>query len=142
MAVWLLWLIISGIFIVAEVFTLTFYLLLAGLGALAASGMAALEFSTTIQIFTATLITIIGWFIVHKYKPQNLHPDSRSNPNLNMDIGTVVKLAAIAADGKISVMLRGARWDAVIEHDATPDITAQYIITKIDGSTLILTPKN
>lgn len=142
MTAWLLWLLISGSLIIAEVFTLTFYLLLAGIGALVASGMAASGFSGPVQILTMTAVTLIGCVFVHKLRPQNQHPDHRTNPNLNMDIGTTVHIASVHPDGKFSVMLRGARWDAIVENDAAPSADTAYTITKIDGSTLILTPKS
>lgn len=142
MTTWLLWLLISGSLIIAEIFTLSFYLLLAAIGALVASGLAATGFDTTTQIVIATLVTLAGWIFLNKFKPQNRHPDHRSNPDLNMDIGTTVRILSISADGKISVLLRGARWDARIENNETTDVTATYTITKIDGSTLILTKKS
>lgn len=142
MTAWLLWLLISGSLIIAEIFTLSFYLLLAAIGALVASGLAATGFDTTIQIVVATLVTFGGWVLLNKFKPQNQHPDPRSNPDLNMDIGATVRILSISADGRISVLLRGARWDAKIENGEAPDVTSDYIITKIDGSTLILSKKS
>ena len=142
MATWLIWLVVSGIFIIAEVLTLTFYLLLAGAGALVAALFAWLEMSVPAQIIAATLVTIVGWIIVHKYRPQNAHPDPQTNPALNMDIGTVVRLSEITPEKKLLVNLRGARWEARVENDPSPDMTREYVIKRIDGSTLILTPQS
>lgn len=141
MTAWLFWLLISASLIVAEIFTLSFYLLLAGIGALVASGLAATGFNDITQVVVAALVTLVGWFLLQKYKPQNQHPDHRTNPDLNMDIGQTVRLASISSDGKISVILRGARWDAQIDDGSIPDQTKDYIISKIDGSILILNPK-
>lgn len=141
MATWLIWLIVSGIFIVAEVLTLTFYLLLAGIGAIVAAALAFFGATITAQIIGATLITVIGWGIIHKYKPQNLYPDPQTNPALNMDIGTEVRIHSITPDGKAHVLLRGARWNAKIENNIPADISKEYVISKIDGSILILNPK-
>jgi len=142
MATWLIWLIVSGIFIVAEVLTLTFYLLLAGIGAVVAAALAYLGAGITAQIIGATLVTVIGWGIIHKYKPQNLHPDPQTNPDMNMDIGAVIRIHSLTPDGKIHVMHRGARWDAKIENNTPADIAKEYVISKIDGSTLIINPKS
>lgn len=141
MTAWLFWLLVSGTLIIAEIFTLSFYLLLAAIGALIACGLAASGFNDITQVIAAALVTLLGWFLLNKFKPQNEHPDHRSNPALNMDIGQVVRLSAISPDGKLSVFLRGARWDAQIENDSQPDLTQDYVITKIDGSILILKPK-
>ena len=138
MTAWLFWLLASASLIIAEIFTLSFYLLLAGIGALVASGLAATGFGTATQILSATIVTLTGFFLIHKYKPQHKHPDSRTNPDLNMDIGTTVRILSVAPDGKLSVRLRGARWDAKLDGNGVPDLNADYIISKIDGSTLIL----
>lgn len=142
MTAWLFWLLVSGSLIIAEMFTLSFYLLLAGIGALVACGLAATGFNDVTQVLAAALVTLLGWFMLQKYKPQNAHPDHRTNPDLNMDIGATVRIASVAPDGKLSVMLRGARWDAQIEDGSAPDTTKDYTISKIDGSTLILKQKS
>lgn len=141
MAVWLIWLIISGILIAAEIFTLSFYLLLASFGALSAALLAYFEYSPTHQILAAAIVTFIGWVLVHKFKPENKHPDSRTNPALNMDIGETVKISSAQPDGRLSVILRGARWDAKIEGDVPADTNTIYTIIRIEGSILILQPK-
>ena len=141
MAVWLIWLIVSGILIAAEIFTLSFYLLLAGFGALFAALLAYFEYEPTWQILAAAIVTLIGWFFVHKFKPENQHPDSRENPALNMDIGETVKISSAQPDGRLSVMLRGARWYAKLESDVPPDLNTNYTIVRIEGSILILKPK-
>ncbi len=143
MTPWLLWLLICGLLVIAEIFTLSFYLLLAAIGALVASGLAASGVDMAVQILAAAIITLIGWAWLSKFKPQNAHPDSRTNPALNMDIGATVRLASITPDGRISVLLRGARWDAQMEDGVIPqDLSGDYTIVKIDGSTLILNRKN
>lgn len=141
MTAWLFWLLISASLIIAEIFTLSFYLLLAGIGALVASGLAATGFNDIVQVLAAALVTLAGWFLLNKYKPEKLHPDHRANPNLNMDIGSEVKIASIDPDGKLHVLLRGARWDAKIDDGTIADNAKTYTISKIDGSTLYLTSK-
>ena len=142
MAVWLIWLLLSGILIVAEILTLSLYLLLAGIGALLGAALAFFGTGIGVQITAATILTLISWALLTKFRPQKKHPDSRTNPDLNMDIGTDVKISDITPDGKLSVMLRGARWDAKLDHNTTPDLTATYKIVKIDGSILILKEKH
>ncbi len=141
MTAWLFWLLISGSLVAAEIFTLSFYLLLAGIGALVASGVAATGYDSAAQLIAATGVTLIGWAALQKYNPKHQHPDSRTNPALNMDIGNTVRINSIDANGKISVILRGANWEARIEDGSEPDTTVGYIITKLDGSILILTKK-
>ncbi len=141
MSAWLFWLLVSATLIIAEIFTLSFYLLLAAIGALVAAGLAATGFGNVVQILAAAIVTLIGWFLLRKYKPEKLHPDHRANPNLNMDIGSEVKIASVAPDGTLHVLLRGARWDAKIDDGTAPDTTKIYTISKIDGSTLHLTSK-
>ncbi len=141
MALWLIWVLAASALIIVEVFTVSFYLLLAAIGALVAAFAAYLGFELAFQIFIASIVTLIGWTALHKFRPQVKHPDSRANPDLNMDIGASVRIKGIDANGDLIVSHRGANWAAQIENGEAANLSLDYQIIKIDGAKLILAPK-
>lgn len=141
MAAWIIWIIVAAILSIAEMITSSFYLLLAAFGALAAALLAYLGFSDVAQILTATLVTLIGWCILYKIRPHASRGDAQSSSDMNMDIGATVKISEIN-DTTLKVNYRGAMWTAELFDPAfVPSLTETYVISRISGSTLILTPK-
>jgi membrane protein implicated in regulation of membrane protease activity len=141
MAAWIIWIIMAAILSIAEMITSSFYLLLAAFGALAAALLAYLGFSDVAQILTATLVTLIGWGILYKIRPHASRGDAQSNSDMNMDIGATVKISEIN-DSNLKVNYRGAMWNAeLFDASFVPSLTETYLISRISGSTLILTPK-
>ncbi len=138
MSVWLIWIIIAAILAVAEIFTGSFYLILAGMGALGAAALAGMGAPLWAQISAAALVTFIGWALLHKLRPQNKFPFFQSNPALNMDIGASVRISDIAPSGKITVRYRGADWSARMQDGVNAELNKDFTIKQIDGSTLIL----
>lgn len=139
---WILWTIIALLLGIAEIMTGSFYLLFAAMGALCGSALAFFGASDTVQVFGAAIVTLIGWAILFKFGPARHQGDSQSNPNLNMDIGATVRLSEITTDRHLRVYYRGTVWNAELADGlASPSLEQDYIISRISGSTLILSPK-
>lgn len=138
MSAWVIWFVVAGGLAVGEILTGTFFLLLASFGALAAAGVAYAGYNAITQIFIGALVTLVGWFVLKKFRPQITHPDAQSNPDMNIDIGAVVRIHKINADGHVTVNYRGSSWQAAMQDGLTPALNTDYKITRIEGSKLIL----
>lgn len=141
MSAWIVWLIVAFLLAIAEIATMSFYLLLAALGSLCASLIAYNGASDVAQIITASLVTLIGWGLIYKFlshKPR-LHA---SNANMNMDIGEEVRVNEIKGSNDLRVNYRGAVWNAKLaDSTQTASLEKIYVISTISGSTLILSEK-
>jgi membrane protein implicated in regulation of membrane protease activity len=137
---WVVWLVMAVILAVAELTTGTFYLLIfavgAGAGCIAAYAGAAM----TVQLLCAAVVSLIGWFAVKKLRPAHKAVAPEADPNMNMDIGNIVRIATVD-NGRITVMYRGTKWDASIEGDRIPMLEQDYVITKVRGAHLVLSEK-
>jgi membrane protein implicated in regulation of membrane protease activity len=141
MSAWVVWLITAFLLAIAEMATMSFYLLLAAFGALCAALLAYLGASDVVQILTASIVTLCGWGIIYKFLSNKSQPH-QSDSNMNMDIGTEVKIAEIATDGNLRVNYRGSMWNAKLANgSAEATLQKTYIISSITGSTLILSEK-
>lgn len=138
MATWLVWFIVSAFLAVAEIFTGSLYLILASAGAAGAALLSLLDAPVWSQILAASFITLVGWALLRKFRPQNKFPLFQSNPDINMDIGAKVRIDTISVDGVITVRYRGTTWGARMVNGLAAQLDKEYEIKQIDGSTLIL----
>jgi membrane protein implicated in regulation of membrane protease activity len=141
MSLWIIWTILAGAFIIAEMMTATFYFLLLGLGLLAAAALAYLGFELWLHFIAAAIVIFVGWIVVRQFRPQILNPDARANPDMNIDIGTVVRLSEIHPNGKVLTNYRGAQWEVEILDGSSPQMDRDYIIHAVNGAKLVLTQK-
>lgn len=137
MAYWILWLAAAGILAVAEMMTGTFYLLVFAVGAAVACIAAYAGMGLPLQILAAAATSFGGWLVLKKMRPLGKQVAPESDPNLNMDIGAIVRIASVE-NGRIAVTHRGTKWDAAIEGNRPARTDRDYVITAVRGSQLIL----
>jgi membrane protein implicated in regulation of membrane protease activity len=137
MSYWVLWLAAAGILAVAELMTGTLYLLIFAVGAAVACLAAYAGLGLAMQILAAAVTSFAGWLLLKKLRPARKQVAPESNPNLNMDIGTVVRIASIE-NGRVTVMHRGTKWDAAIEGNRPALMDRDYVIKAVRGAQLIL----
>ncbi len=135
---WVFWIVAAAVLFVAEMVTGTFYLLLAAIGALAASALAYAGQDMIVQIIAAAVVTFIGWVIVNKFRPLKKGGTWNTNADVNLDIGAQVRIAELNPTGKIYVQYRGSRWEAVMAQDIAAEAGKDYTIVAIEGSRLVL----
>lgn len=138
---WTIWIILAAVLAVAEMMTGTFYLLVVALAAVAGGLVALTDAPAWAQIATAAAVAAIGFIVLRVVRPQTTPLADAANPNLNMDVGTVVRVHAIDPEGTVRVDHRGAQWQARIE-GATLTPNTDYRIARVEGVTLILHPLN
>ncbi|PQA75988.1 NfeD family protein [Rhodoferax sp. TS-BS-61-7] len=133
-----LWWLVTGAIVVAELLTGTFYLLMLGLGAVAAALAAHLGASLTVQLVLASLVgggAVVAWHL--KRAAGRTEPPAQANPNVNLDIGETVQVSTWNADGTASVHYRGAQWTAMHRAGINPSPGAHRVAEMVGNRLLV-----
>lgn len=134
---WMVWLVLTGILVVFELFTGTFYVLMIAIGMAFGAVAAMLGFSTPVQILVAAVIGVIATGLLHRSRfGRPMKQNSARDPNVNFDIGQSVQVDSWN-DGKARVMYRGAMWDIDLAPGAVAGAGA-FKIVEVQGSHLIV----
>lgn len=135
----LVWWILTGALIVAELFTGTFHLLLLALGTAAAALASHLGLGTAWQLLLASL-SAAGSALLWYRRRSRRTAVAASRPDLGLDIGQRVTVEHWDGDGSSRVHYRGAAWSARYVGGGTPQ-PGLHRIRSIDGSQLLLEPE-
>ena len=139
MELWLLWIVVGFVLVIAELLTGTFYLLVIGVGAFAAALAAWLGASVMIQAVAGSIVAVGGAMLVHHWHGAHRSADAgRSNL---LDRGQPVVLEGWANEGAgiARVKYRGTSWDARFARpDARPVPGATLYIDAMEGNTLVV----
>src|SRR3546814_11094791 len=118
------WFGVAALFLLLEMATGTFYLLLVALG-LAASGTAAYaDLSLVWQIISGLVVALIGLLMLYRHRRSKAQVATQSNPNVVLDIGQRVIVDAWDKNGLASVFSRGSNWNANIDVNQPEDRTS------------------
>lgn len=140
---WMNWLVLAGILAILEIFSGTFYLLMIAIGALAGAILAWLGFGNTTQILLAAVVALLATYLLRqsKYGKIQKKGDAARDPNVNLDIGQVLKIEDWQQDAgnqySARVTYRGAQWDVQLEQHSDP-APGLFKICAIHGSRLIV----
>lgn len=134
MDAYLLWLIVGIVLIIVEMTTGTFYLLVLGIAALAASAAAWFGQSFWVQAVITAAVAVAGVILVNRYRGKNVSAAKKS-----LDIGQSVTLESwiSEADGLARVNYRDAQWEARVTGERTPGGKVFYIHA-VEGNTLLV----
>ena len=132
------WWVIAGLLVAAELASGTFYLLMLALGAAAGALAAHAGLANGGQIMAAALLgggAVVAWNLRRSRQPKP--PPAGANPDVNLDIGGLVRVDHWQADGTARVQYRGSDWDArhVGSGAAVP---GDHRIRAIEGNRLLL----
>ncbi|MDO8276969.1 MAG: NfeD family protein [Burkholderiaceae bacterium] len=136
----MVWWLVAGILVAAELATGTFYLLMVAVGCVAGALAAHAGMSGTGQVVTAALLgaaCTAGWHFKRARSPRSA-PAER-NSDVNIDIGQTLHVEAWAADGTARVPYRGAAWSVQFEGPGTP-APGMHVIVAVQGSQLRVAP--
>lgn len=133
-----IWWLLAGAAVAIELATGTFYLLMIGIGMMAAAIAAHLGLPLTGQILTAAFVgggSVAVWHWQNGKRPQVA--TANANPDVHIDIGESVQVDQWMPDGTASVKYRGANWTAI---QATPalQMTGQFRIKEMLGNRLVV----
>lgn len=125
-----IFLIIGFIFLVGEITTGTFYLLVIAVASIIAAIFALFFKSILIPILASVILSIIGCVIVNKKLKRNLH-----NNMVVEHIGQMAEVVEVF-DNKIKVLYSGSYWNAVINTHEELKVGDNVKIVKFSNSLL------
>lgn len=138
------WFTLALIFLILEVVSGTFYLLFLSISMFAAGLAAFFALSIYLQLGVFVLVLLLGVFVFKffgiKYTSSSATPTS--DVNVNMDIGASIYVNRWDKPRATVVQYRGTQWQALLAPSCPEDgVAGNYVISDINGVTLILTPK-
>ena len=131
-----MWWVLTGVLVVLELVTGTFYLLMLALGAAAGALVAMAGLGLNTQLVTAAIVGGLGAVLLGQWRQrQTTTPQEAQDQHL--DLGATVQVDAWDAQGTAQVKHRGAAWTAVLAPGqiAVPGI---YRIQTMAGNRLVL----
>jgi membrane protein implicated in regulation of membrane protease activity len=129
----LAWLVAGIALVIAELVTGTFYLLVLGVAALVAGGVAYGGGGFLVQVIVAGAIAIAGVFWIRSRRLARATPDMPS-----LDVGQPVTFDSwVNRDDRLArVKYRDALWDAVIDGQFRGETGEVFYIRSVSGNTL------
>ena len=125
------WLIAGFIFVIAELVTGTFYLLVLGVAAFAATIAAYFSLGIWPQAAIAGVVAVAGVVVINRYRGKLSAKDSQSLEHGQM---VVFDSWISETEGIARVKYRGALWDAAIVGERNKD--GMFYVCGAEGSTL------
>lgn len=128
------WWIAAALLVALELGSGTFYLLMLAVGA--AAGALAAQFGAAAEWQWATA-AVVGTALVGLLYRLRRHPGAGPNPDVNLDIGSTLRVESWPADGNVRVRYRGSDWNARLAPGSKPE-PGLFRIVALDGNTLVL----
>ena len=139
MEMWVLWVIVGLVLVIAELVTGTFYLVVLGLGAFAAAAASWAGANALVQALVGGGVAIGGAVLVHHWHEAHRRADEGRSNFLDRGQPVVLESWANEAAGLARVKYRGASWDARVASGIKPVPGATLYIDSQDGQTLVVT---
>ncbi len=136
------WWLTAGLLVAAELATGTFYLLMLALGAVVAALAAHAGLGSNAQQVLAAVVgggSVALWHLYQRRKPAA--PPASANRDINLDIGSSVKVEQWHPDGTARVSYRGAGWDARYVGAGSP-LPGEHVVRAVEGNRLMLDRAN
>lgn len=132
------WWTATGVLVAGELATGTFYLLMLALGCAAAAVAGYAQAGLAAEVGIAAVVgggAVVAWHRRRARAEPGLPP--AANPDLNLDIGERVQVAAWNTDGTARVNYRGAPWNARFLGDGVP-VPGEHVIAEVRHNELAL----
>ena len=134
------WWLLAGAAVAIELLTGTFYLLMLGLGPMAAALTAHAGLSVTVQMAVAAVVGAGAVVACHQWRKRHLSPlVVGADGNMNLDVGATVQVDQWGPDGTALVRYRGTQWVAIYRSGTVP-CTGMHRVTALVGSRLLVEP--
>ena len=132
------WWIATGLLIVLELTSGTFYLLMLAIGTVAGALAAHAGLSFPGQPVSAAVIGGAAVTLWHRRRlARPPAPPAAENPDMNLDVGSRVQVEAWGTDRHARVHYRGAAWSARFGGEGPPS-PGEHVIVAVEGSQLVL----
>jgi membrane protein implicated in regulation of membrane protease activity len=139
MEMWVLWVIVGLVLVIAELVTGTFYLLVLGAGAFASALVSWAGANALVQVLVGGGVAIGGALLVHHWHESHRKADEGRANFLDRGQPVVLEGWANESAGLARVKYRGASWDARVAASAEPVPGATLYIDSQEGQTLVVT---
>ncbi len=132
------WWLATGVLVLLELTSGTFYLLMLAIGTTAGALGAHAHLPFSGQLVLAALVggaAVMVWHRRQLAKP--VAPRAAENPDLNLDVGGRVQVDIWGADRHAKVSYRGAAWSARFAGSGEP-APGEHVIVAVEGLQLVL----
>jgi len=144
MEYWQIWILVSLLLFILEVFTPGFVLASLGIGALSGAGFAFMGFGLTVQLSCFALASLVVFFAV---RPTYLAYLNRYDENLPTGVkameGKQVRVLE-TIQGHASeagrIKYAGETWRALTENGDPIEVDSRVVIERVDGATVWVRP--
>lgn len=134
------WWLLTGAAVTIELLTGTFYLLMLGLGLMAAALTAHLGLSLTVQMAVAAVAGAGAVVVCHQWHKKHPSPlGGGEDSSMNLDVGATVQIDHWNPDGTALVRYRGTQWTAIYRSGTTPQ-AGMHRVAQLSGSRLLVEP--
>ena len=142
MVMWQFWLILSGIFLLIEIFNVSFLIFWFSLGALVAMVVSFIIDSVIIQAAIFLVVSTVLLFITKPFVNKILPKDSFIKTNSSSIEGKIGKVIVDIepVEGKGQVKISGETWSAKSADDTYISKDTEVIVEKIEGVKAIVKP--
>ncbi|MBT0569029.1 NfeD family protein [Curvibacter sp. CHRR-16] len=133
------WWVLVGIAVLAELITGTFYLLMVAVGLAAGALAAHAGLGLAPQMVLAAVVgsVLVLALYLRRSRLAALAPSAQANPDVQQDVGAVVHVDHWHADGTAHVQYRGAQW-TVQHHGSAPLHSGQHRVVQVVGNRLLV----
>ena len=122
---WLVWVVLGFVLVIAELLTGTFYLLVIGFGAFAAAAVAWIGGNELVQAIVGGIVALGGTAYVHRFHHAGRADLNREQNVLDRGQPVVLEGWANEAAGLARVRYRGTSWDARLAVDDPRPVRAR-----------------
>jgi membrane protein implicated in regulation of membrane protease activity len=133
-----IWWLLTGLLVLLELTTGTFYLLMLAVGmaagALAAHAGLALA-GQLVAAATVGLVLVCACYLLRRRRPGD--PPARAQRSVNLDVGEVLRVEHWDQDRTATVRYRGAQWTVQLR-DGQPAEPGLYRIAELVGNRLLV----
>ena len=137
MEIWLIWVVVGFVLVIAELMSGTFYLLVLAVGAFTAALVDWAGGGLLAQAVVGGVVAVGGGMLVHHWHGTHGPSDGRANL---LDRGQPVVLEgwATEAAGLARVKYRGTSWEARLAQADRPPPGSTLYIDAMEGNTLVV----
>lgn len=135
-----LWWLAAGALVAAELASGSFYLLMLALGCAAGAIAAHLGLAGSAQIVVAALLgaaATAAWHTWRQRRPADA--PAAANRDVNLDIGSAVRVEHWNADGSARATYRGSAWQVRWAGSGAP-VPGEHVIVALHGNELRVAP--
>ena len=130
------WWLATGLVVLLELFTGTFYLLMLAVGLAAGALAAHAQLGLSGQLVVAALVGATTVSLAYLRRRPGA-PSARADRSVNLDIGETIHIEAWNSDGTAQVRYRGAQWTALARPGSSPTPGAHRVAELVGNRLLV-----